>query len=673
MIINMTTIAVRTKHYIDRTLESLFASDGRHFPVNLILGSRDSSHVEKYRGTLNIVTWDEASEARARPGRMRYNCNLNALRALRYGDDENCLCCEDDVRFKEDWYSQLLLTIEQIGHRDFVLNLGQGCDQSPDKRYAVHTRSTLVGAQAIFYPTKELRTAVADYLEENILSGMNDNLVGRYAKKYSALYNTTPMLVDHIGQVSSFSLQPPPPPPEAASPEAPAASVPPPGPSPTRVEVAPAIAPRTAAREAADPARSRGRLRATSEVFLELLRASLGSGAPPDKARLDECDWRRLAQMGTDHKLTPVLHAVLPAGGAGVPDEWRRKFKAPYVANVFHSQLAQKSVDEIGKAFAEEGIELTLLNGAALQRCLYDDQALRVVGAIDLLVDCPDVERASARLQLLGLNPLERATECRPLSRFHRVHLAIDAAAIPVDLYWRPFEPYQPYVFDRDAVRARARPLAAERPNVLVMAPEHELAHLCLRIDQHAVVVRTLMGRNEYLETLHRPRAGERLVRLYDVALCVRKRGPSIDWDGLLDASHRWAIDAHVGAALELAQRVFDVGPPPEVLRELNRRRPRLVDRIAHRMMLASHRADEMSGSGPASSARSRRLERLSTHAVRLARAFNTLFPPRAYLHAKYAGSSSPPQLWALHAREVVPGLWAEARERLMSAALTDR
>jgi hypothetical protein len=55
MIINMTTFAGRQKHYIDQTPESLSQSDGRDLPLNLILGSYDTSHVEKYRGAANIV------------------------------------------------------------------------------------------------------------------------------------------------------------------------------------------------------------------------------------------------------------------------------------------------------------------------------------------------------------------------------------------------------------------------------------------------------------------------------------------------------------------------------------------------------------------------------------------------------------------------------------------
>ncbi len=55
MIINMTTFAARKKHYIHETLESLFASDGRDISINLIVGSSDTSHIERYRKVANIV------------------------------------------------------------------------------------------------------------------------------------------------------------------------------------------------------------------------------------------------------------------------------------------------------------------------------------------------------------------------------------------------------------------------------------------------------------------------------------------------------------------------------------------------------------------------------------------------------------------------------------------
>jgi len=133
MIINMTTYAARKTHYIDKTFDYLYKSDGRDIPVNLILGSYDTSHIDKYRGLVNLVPWDESAQRDTIGGSLRRSCSVNAVRALRYGDDEFCLCCEDDIGFKPDWYSQLKLTIEQIEQKEYILNLGQPSDHSSDK------------------------------------------------------------------------------------------------------------------------------------------------------------------------------------------------------------------------------------------------------------------------------------------------------------------------------------------------------------------------------------------------------------------------------------------------------------------------------------------------------------------------------------------------------------
>jgi hypothetical protein len=40
-----------------------------------------------------------------------------------------------------------------------------------DKRYATHTRPVLVGTQGISYLAKQIRNAVADYVQNNINGG----------------------------------------------------------------------------------------------------------------------------------------------------------------------------------------------------------------------------------------------------------------------------------------------------------------------------------------------------------------------------------------------------------------------------------------------------------------------------------------------------------------------
>jgi hypothetical protein len=195
------------------------------------------------------------------------------------------------------------------------------------------------------------------------------------------------------------------------------------------------------------------------------------------------------------------------------------------------------------------------------------------------------------------------------------------------------------------------------------------LAHLCLHLERHAVTFRSLLGRRDWCEMLVLPFGLGRLAWLYDIALYLQRRSELIDWDRFVDTARRWAIDGSVYAPLEMSRRALGVGPPPEVLHALNRGRPGLVERIAHSVVLASHRANDTQRNASARTARPHWLTRLSGPTIRFAHTWVSLFPPSAYLRARYATPNVPLSLRGTHFREVVPELWAETRDRFRSAA----
>ena len=210
MIINMTTFAHRKRHYIHDTLQSLFRSDWHESPVpiNLILGSEDDSHVRDYAAhpAIRLVPWD----AHTNPN-LRVNCTLNKIRALRYGDDDATLICEDDIAFSPTWMSSLNSATAELDGEQYVLSLFAPRDllanapvvtgKTRIKRYP---KNYLQGAQAVFYPSRAIREAVAQHLTKYMRRGSGDELIGRYARAFSALYATHDALVDHIGGVSCF-------------------------------------------------------------------------------------------------------------------------------------------------------------------------------------------------------------------------------------------------------------------------------------------------------------------------------------------------------------------------------------------------------------------------------------------------------------------------------------
>jgi hypothetical protein len=210
MQINMTTFGGRKHHYIDETLRSLFSSDWRetNVPVNLIMGSEDEEHVREYAAhpAIRIVPWD----AETNPS-LRVNCTLNKIRALRCGEDDATLICEDDIVFHPSWFSALQRATAEMGDEEYVLSLFAGTPELekarllPGKRWVKrYPTFILQGAQALYYPTKAIRDRVADYLRENLTLACGDELIGRCARAYAALYATSEALVGNIGSISCF-------------------------------------------------------------------------------------------------------------------------------------------------------------------------------------------------------------------------------------------------------------------------------------------------------------------------------------------------------------------------------------------------------------------------------------------------------------------------------------
>lgn len=210
MQINMTTFAVRKKHYIHDTLKSLFDSDwvDSGGTLNLMLGSEDDSHVRQYADhpSIRIVPWDVETNPS-----LRQNCTLNKIRALRYGEEEVMLFCEDDIHFECDWLTLLREAMAELPEPRYVLSLFAARHLLAKSSFIdgktwikEYPTSALQGAQGVLFPSRAVRLEASNFLKKNIARGCGDDLMGRYARQYAALYATREPLVNHVGAVSCF-------------------------------------------------------------------------------------------------------------------------------------------------------------------------------------------------------------------------------------------------------------------------------------------------------------------------------------------------------------------------------------------------------------------------------------------------------------------------------------
>ena len=407
-----------------------------------------------------------------------------------------------------------------------------------------------------------------------------------------------------------------------------------------------------------------------AQLLVALLRAQLGTAADPGAEQFACCDWERFEHLATHHGVTPILYEALRERADLVPTERLQRIRLRYHGNALRNWVVNEFVDEIAAALSAARITVILLKGAALLRTVYNDPALRRVSDIDLLVDERDLDRAGEAFAALGLRVAGYGQEERrgPLCHMHVCYWRPTLGSIPVELHWRLFEGYQPYAFDLAEVAAHALALPGMPPGVCTMSPEHELAHLCLHLERHAMVYRSLIRRDDWFDLLLMPQGLGRLVWLYDIALSLQHRASILDWDALVVMARRWAIDAHLHAVFELCRRAFGVGPPPTVLAALNRGGPRLADRLAHRVVCASRRAlqDRPAGRSPNGADWA---TAVAPCVLRLTHTWSSLFPSPAYLRAMYPVRQSAVGRYVKHLQVVAPDLWSEIRQRFAGGA----
>jgi hypothetical protein len=401
-------------------------------------------------------------------------------------------------------------------------------------------------------------------------------------------------------------------------------------------------------------------------VLLALLRMSLGTGEMLDSRQLETCDWTRLEALAAYHVVTPIVYRALEGRADGVPRRILRRMRIEYHVNVLRNRVIDGLVADLGRGVSAASVPCILLKGAALLRTVYPDPGLRRLGDIDVLVDERDLPRAASVLEEMGFRRVARPLRAHwPTCDFHVVYHRT-RLAFPVELHWSLFPDLLPYVFDLHEVRARAIPVAALPTGIFTMSPEHELAYLCIHLERHALVYRSLIERADWLELLFMARGLTRLLWLYDVALYVQRQGEMLDWDRVVADARRWAIEARLRVILELCDRTLQVQAPREVMRALDGQRPGLVERTAHRAIIVLSLASERVGRRRAPPRRLLAwLDFLADRAAGWSHMWTSLFPPAGYLAARYPGREPTIRVRIHHLEVMVPHVWGAISRRL--------
>ena len=245
---------------------------------------------------------------------------------------------------------------------------------------------------------------------------------------------------------------------------------------------------------------------------------------------------------------------VLTCGGSALPSAVASGLRAHLRFAELRQTYLQRRLIELLGAFAEAGIPVILLKGAAMAWSTYRSFSERPMSDLDVLIDHASVAKAIAVATSNGWSRRFAAQFDSLYDSMHHLPPLIDvrapAMAVKLELHTELIPPESnPFAFSASLVRQEAEAAAGASGTAAVPRLDHRLIHCCV-----------------HFAWSHQMRSGSWKV-FRDVAAIVQDR--SFDWPTFLMAARQSRASACCYWTLRLA-RVLAYAPiPDDVLDQL--------------------------------------------------------------------------------------------------------
>jgi hypothetical protein len=258
-------------------------------------------------------------------------------------------------------------------------------------------------------------------------------------------------------------------------------------------------------------------------------------------------DWSRVLEQARAARIGPIVHHVL-AGATVAPDAFLAALSADYRQHSSRNLLLLRELDAVLERFDANGIKAVVLKGAALAESLYGKIGLRPMHDVDLLARRSDLRAVQKSLASLGWQPApewagrgaavrEAQAEAAGVGSNEMLFYKDAPLRLPLEIHWRLFDPQHfQHRVDMEWFWRNTRSAKVGSRRALVLGDEAELLHLCGHLHLH--------------------HGGDKPLWLHDIALLVRRKGETIDWQEV--AARAREFDLVVSLAQTLRRVVAD-------------------------------------------------------------------------------------------------------------------
>lgn len=353
---------------------------------------------------------------------------------------------------------------------------------------------------------------------------------------------------------------------------------------------------------------------------------------------LTQDEWTAVADLAIRQRVGPLL---LSRPGLPLPGPVRDQLRKRAEASAFRVLRQVAALRQISDRLEPQGIQLIALKGIHLATTVYASPSLREMNDIDVMVRREHLEAAAAVMDGLGYRPLGQ-----PMS----VDVALKASHhLPrylngrdgVELHWRLARPGSPPLVEPDELWSRARP-SKLGPNVLALAPEDVLVHLCVHAGIH------------HFEQGVRP--------LCDLRALILTGGNRLQWTAVAERAERWGCARSVALALTLVRSGLGVQLPVDLPAEVSAAPADVADlALAHAFAPAAILYDTSEPAG--------RLLGLRTASAKVRHLFDRIFLPPEEMATLYPHMGSDILSRAAVIPRRIGGLLARHGQALLSAS----
>jgi hypothetical protein len=269
----------------------------------------------------------------------------------------------------------------------------------------------------------------------------------------------------------------------------------------------------------------------------ELLCACLGAETDESTlARLGQLSasaWEQILHQAIRQNVGPLLYHQFKtlSPSIEIPTTIMQRLRVIYLANAARNMRLYHQLTSILTVLRENGIPVIVLKGAHLSEIVYGNIALRVMSDVDLLIMKKDLAKSQQKLIEGGYS---FRNELIPIDIHWNIALSIVNPNITVEKMWE-----------------RAQPEFIAGVEVLVLAPEDLLLHLCLHLSvQHLFRCAGLRS-------------------LYDIQKAIHYYAQQIKWEQITRRASECGIHHAVYLTLLLARDIVGARVPDAVIEAL--------------------------------------------------------------------------------------------------------